>query len=119
VAGDGTGRAVLRLTDCSLLVPPRVGPAGRTRYAMLETLRAYAAGLLAEADDDGKATAALAAYAAKLAAEASQGLQTGTTEMASLRHLDAEDATVSRALTWAMDHDPDTALRLALALEPW
>jgi predicted ATPase/DNA-binding CsgD family transcriptional regulator len=119
VAGDGAGQAVLRLTDCSLLVPPTVGPDGRTRYAMLETLRAYAAGLLAEADDDGEATAALAAYAAKLAAEASEGLQTGTTEMASLRHLDAEDATVSRALAWAMDHDPGTALRLALALEPW
>jgi DNA-binding CsgD family transcriptional regulator len=39
--------------------------------------------------------------------------------MASLRHLDAEDATVSRALAWAMDHDSGTALRLALALEPW
>jgi predicted ATPase/DNA-binding CsgD family transcriptional regulator len=119
VAGEGAGRAVLRLTDCSLLVPPRVGPDGRTRYAMLETLRAYAAGLLAEADDEGEVTAALAAYAAKLAEEASQGLHTGTTEMASLRHLDAEDATVSRALAWAMDHDSGTALRLALALEPW
>ena len=39
--------------------------------------------------------------------------------MASLRHFDAEDATVSCALAWAMDHDPGTALRLALALEPW
>ncbi len=119
VAGDGAGRAVLRLTDCSLLIPPRVCPDGRTRYAMLETLRVYAAGLLAESGEDGDVTAALAAYAATLAAEASQGLQTGTTEMASLRHLDAEDATVSRALAWAMDHDPGTALRLALSLEPW
>jgi DNA-binding CsgD family transcriptional regulator len=40
-------------------------------------------------------------------------------EVASLRHLDAEDATVSHALIWAMDHDPGVALRLALALEPW
>jgi predicted ATPase/DNA-binding CsgD family transcriptional regulator len=119
VAGDGAGRAVLRLADCSLLVPPRVDPDGRTRYAMLETLRAYAAGLLAGAGEDGEAGAALAAYAAKLAAEASVGLQAGTTEVASLRQLDAEDATVSRALAWAMDHDPGAALRLALALEPW
>jgi hypothetical protein len=36
---DRARRAVPRLTDCSLLVPPRVGPDGRTRYAMLETLR--------------------------------------------------------------------------------
>ena len=47
VAGPGAGPAVLRLVDCSLLVPPRDGPDGRWRYAMLETLRAYGAGLLA------------------------------------------------------------------------
>jgi predicted ATPase/DNA-binding CsgD family transcriptional regulator len=119
VAGAGAGRAVLRLVDCSLLVPPRVDPDGRTRYAMLETLRAYAAGLLAEAGEDGGAAAALGAYAADMATEASAGLHTRTMEVASLRQLDAEDATVSRALAWAMDHDPGAALRLALALEPW
>jgi predicted ATPase/DNA-binding CsgD family transcriptional regulator len=119
VAGADAGRAVLRLVDCSLLVPPRVGPDGRTRYAMLETLRAYAARLLAEACEDGKAAAALGAYAGNVAAEAHIGLNTATMEVASLRHLDAEDATLSRALAWAMDHDPGTALRLALALQPW
>ena len=72
VAGVGAGRAVLRLVDCSLLVPPRVDPDGRTRYAMLETLRAYAARLLAEAGEDGEAIAALSAYAANVAAESSQ-----------------------------------------------
>ena len=110
---------MLRLVDCSLLVPPRVDPDGRTRYAMLETLRAYAAGLLAEAGEDGEAAAALSAYAKDVAGEAFIGLHTGTMEVASLRHLDAEDATLSRALIWAMDHDPGAALRLALALEPW
>ncbi len=119
VAGAGAGRAVLRLVDCSLLVPPRADPDCRTRYAMLETLRAYAARLLAAAGQDGEVTAALAGYAAQVAGEASIGLHTGTGEVASLRRLDAEDATVSRALAWAVDHDPGTALRLALALEPW
>jgi hypothetical protein len=38
---------VLRLVDCSLLVPPRAGPDGRSRYGMLETLQAYGTGLLA------------------------------------------------------------------------
>ena len=51
VAGPGAGPAVLRLVDCSLLVPPRAGPDGRSRYVMLETLRAYGAGLLAEAGE--------------------------------------------------------------------
>jgi predicted ATPase/DNA-binding CsgD family transcriptional regulator len=31
VAGAGTGPAVLRLVECSLLVPPRAGPDGRSR----------------------------------------------------------------------------------------
>ena len=49
VAGPGAGPAVLRLVDCSLLIPPQAGPDGRSRYVMLETLRAYGAGLLAGA----------------------------------------------------------------------
>ena len=47
VAGPVAGQTVPRLVDCSLLVPPRAGPDGRTRYTMLETLRAFGAGLLA------------------------------------------------------------------------
>jgi predicted ATPase len=42
VAGVGAAHAVLRLVDASLVVPPRLDLDGRTRYAMLETLRAYA-----------------------------------------------------------------------------
>ena len=41
VAGPGAGPAVPRLVDRSLLVPPQAGQDGRTRYVMLETLRAY------------------------------------------------------------------------------
>ena len=51
VAGPGAGPAVLHLVDCSLLSPPQAGPDGRSRYVMLETLRAYGAGLLAEAGE--------------------------------------------------------------------
>lgn len=119
VAGAGAAHAVLRLVDASLLVPPRLDPDGRTRYAMLETLRAYAARLLAEAGEVGQAMEALSDYAVDVAAECSSGLDAGTTELASLRRLDAEDGTMSRALAWAMAHDPGTALRLAQALRPW
>jgi predicted ATPase len=118
VAGPGARRAVPRLADCSLLVPPRVGPDGRTRYAMLETLRAYGTGLLASGGEDGEVTAALVEYAAEMAEEASAGLYTRTGEAASLRQLDAEDATLRHALAWAMEHDPPTALRLALSQAP-
>jgi DNA-binding CsgD family transcriptional regulator/tetratricopeptide (TPR) repeat protein len=118
VAGPGAGLAVPRLVDRSLLVPPRAGSDGRTRYAMLETLRAYGAGLLAEAGEDGDVTAALAGYAAEVAEQASVGLYTRTGEAASLRQLDAEDVTLRHALDWAMEHDPETAVRLALSQAP-
>jgi predicted ATPase/DNA-binding CsgD family transcriptional regulator len=118
VAGPGAGRAVPRLVDCSLLVPPRVGPDGRTRYAMLETLRAYGVALLAEDGEDGEVTAAMVEYAARMAEEASAGLYTRTGEAASLRQLDAEDVTLRHALAWAMEHDRPRAVRLALSQAP-
>jgi len=119
VAGPGTGAAVLRLVDCSLLSPPRPGPDGRARYLMLETLRAFAAARLAEADEQDAAGSALAAYALSVAEQAAVGLETSTGELAALRWLDAEDATVHEALSWALDHDSGTALRLAIALARW
>jgi predicted ATPase/DNA-binding CsgD family transcriptional regulator len=119
VAGPEAGRAVLRLVDCSLLLPPQAGPDGRSRYGMLETLRAFGAGLLAEAGEENKVAAALAAYAAELAGEAAQGLLTRSREADGLRHLDAEDATLRHALAWAADHNPDAALRLTLPLATW
>ena len=118
VAGPRAGRTVPRLVDCSLLVPPRVGPDGRTRYAMLETLRAYGLALLAEEGEHGEVTAAMVEYAAGVAEEASAGLYTRTAEADSLRRLDAEDVTLRHALAWAMEHDPPTALRLALSQAP-
>ena len=60
VAGPGAGPAVLHLVDCSLLVPPRPGPDGNSRYAMLETLRGYGARLLAGSGEQDDAAAALA-----------------------------------------------------------
>ena len=54
VAGQGAAEGVLRLVECSLLVPPRPGPDGRMRYAMLETLRGFGAGLLAEAGEQAR-----------------------------------------------------------------
>jgi len=119
VAGVGARRPVLRLVDCSLLAPPRVDADGRSRYLMLETLRAYGAGLLAEAGEEGQAAAALAGYAVKVAEEAAAGLQTRDGELVGIRHLDAENVTLRHALAWAMEHDTGTALRLALAQAPW
>ena len=119
VAGEAAGPAVLRLVDCSLLTPPRDGPDGRSRYSMLETLRGYGAGRLAEAGEQDQAAAALAGYALGVAEQATAGLQTRTGEPEAARWLDAEDATTRQVLAWAMDHDPQVALRLAIALGWW
>ena len=119
LAGKGAEPAVLHLVDCSLLVPPRTDPDGRSRYGMLETLRAYASEQLAEAGEDAGAAAALARWALGVAQEAAAGLQTTSGELAAARWLDAEDATMSQVLAWAMDHDAVVAVRLAVALAPW
>ena len=119
VAGAGAAAAVLHLVDCSLVVPPRAGPDGRSRYVLLETLRAYGARLLAEAGEQDEAAAALAGYALRVAEKAAGGLHTTTEEAAAVHRLDAEDTTMRLALAWAMEHDPATGLRLAVALAPW
>ena len=119
VAGAGAASAVLRLVDCSLLVPPRAGADGRARYVMLETLRAYGARLLAQFGEQLAVAAALAGWALGVAEEAAAGLQTGAAEVAAAGRLDAEDATMRQVLAWATDHDADVALRLAVALAPW
>jgi len=119
VAGADAGLAVLRLVECSLLVPPRAGPDGRPRYVMLETLRAYGARLRDQAGEQDAVSAALAGYALRVAEEASAGLQTSAGEVAAARRLDAEDPTMRQVLAWAVDHDPAVALRLAVALGWW
>jgi non-specific serine/threonine protein kinase len=119
VAGQDAGPAVLRLVDCSLLVPPRAGPDGRARYVMLETLGAYAAGLLAAVGEQDQAAAALAGWALETAEQAAAGLWSTAGEAAAARWLDAEDATTRQALAWAMDRDREVALRLADALGWW
>jgi predicted ATPase len=119
VAGSAAGPVVLYLVDCSLLVPPRPGPDGRARYAMLETLRAYGLERLAGAGEQPGVAAALAEHALQVAEQAAVGMRTGGGELGAARWLDAENAATQLALDWALEHDPAAALRLAIALAPW
>ena len=119
VAGAAAEPAVLHLVDCSLLVPPQAGPDGRARYAMLETLRAFGLDRLTEAGEQPEATASLARYAVTVAEQAAAKMEASSGEVAAARWLDAEDTAVHQALTWALEHDTPTALRLAVALAPW
>ena len=121
VAGPDAGPIVLRLVDRSLVTPPRPGPDKRMRYAMLETLRVYARDQLASAgeEEEEAATAGVVGFALSVAEAAWAGLQTSDSEVDALRLLDAEDATVNWALSWALERSPDDALRIASALGPW
>jgi len=119
VAGTAAGPVVLRLVDCSLLAPPRAGPDDRARYLMMDTLRAYGAGRLADAGERSEADAALARYALQITEQCAAAMQASAGELAAAQCLDAEDATVHQALARALEHNPDTALRLAIALAPW
>jgi non-specific serine/threonine protein kinase len=119
VIGAEAGAAVVHLVDCSLLTPPRPGPDGRSRYAMLETIRAYGRERLAEAGEAHSTAATLTRYALTTAEVAAAGLKTGTGELAAARRLDAEASIVEQALAWSLEHDHGTAPRLAAALAPW
>ncbi len=118
VAGPDTEPAVLHLVDCSLLSPPRPGLDDRPRYLMPETVRVFGAGRLHESAERAEADAALAGYALSVAERAAEGRRTPA-EPAAVRLLDAEDATIQQAVTWALAHDPDTALRLAVTVAEW
>jgi predicted ATPase/DNA-binding CsgD family transcriptional regulator len=119
VAGSGAGQAVLRLVDCSLLVPPVTGPDGRSRYLMLQTLRSYGLTQLREAGEEHDAAAALAVRALEVAEQAAAQMAVRSGEKPAALWLDAEDAVVHQGLAWALDHDPPAALRLGAALAQW
>jgi predicted ATPase/DNA-binding CsgD family transcriptional regulator len=119
VAGEDAGPAVLRLVDCSLLAPPRVGPDGRSRYLMLETLRGYGLDRLEDAGELQQARASMARYAVGVVDQASAGMAATSGELAAVRWLDAEEAITRHALVWALEHEHAAALRLAVGLAPW
>ncbi len=118
VAGAGSEPAVLHLVDCSLLSPPRPGLDGQTRYLMAETVRMFGTTRLAEAGEQDEAAAGLARHALAVAEQAAADTRTRE-EVSALRRLDAEDAALIQAVRWALEHDQDTALRLAVALAKW
>ncbi len=118
VAGPGTEPAILHLVDCSLLSPPRPGLDGRARYLMPGTVRAFGAARLDEDAERASADVALAGYALSVPDCCAVGRRT-LDAPAAARRLDAEDATIQQAVTWALEHDPDTALRLGVAMAKW
>jgi predicted ATPase/DNA-binding CsgD family transcriptional regulator len=117
--GAGVRVAVLQLVDWSLLCPPQQCPDGRARYLMLQTLRSYGLERVAARGEYHEVASRLASYSVTMAEQAATGLRSPGSELAAAQQLEAEDATLQQSLAWAQDNEPETALRLAVALAPW
>ena len=105
---------VSSLLDKSLLRQEE-GPEGEPRFVMLETIHEYARERL-EASGEAEETRRLhAEYFLALAEEAEPELS-GADQLAYLERLEAEHDNFRAALTWSLDKEPETALRLASAL---
>ena len=107
VAGPGAGPAVLRLVDCSLLVPPRTGPGWPVPVrdaGDAARLRGRAAGR-----GRGAGRRPPPRWPGRRwgwPSRPRRGCRPVEGEVAAARWLDAEDATMRQVLAWAMEHDP-------------
>jgi DNA-binding SARP family transcriptional activator len=111
VAGDGGLLGLARLVETSLVeAAPEQG-----RYRMLEPIRQFA---LTAPDDTGAHVDAHAGHALFICelAEAADATQRGSGQKEALDRLDANLDNLRAALTWSIEHDPQLALRLVIAL---
>jgi predicted ATPase len=113
-AGDVLG-TIGALVDKSLLEVAEEPP-GRSRYRMLETVRAYCAERLEAAGETRAIAAAHAEYFTEFAETADPLLRTGE-QLTWLAALNTDNGNLLAALRWAIDAGPpELAVRLAAAL---
>jgi DNA-binding CsgD family transcriptional regulator len=90
-------------------------PAGEPRFSLLETVREFALEQLAISGEESAARSAHAAYYLDFMTQAEPRLWTAAST-ALLDEIETEHDNLRAALTWAIEHQPETALRLAGAL---
>jgi hypothetical protein len=78
-AGPDAGRVLSRLVRRSMLGAPRPGLDGQSRYAMLETLRAFGQERLAETGGDQAVRSAVAVWTVSQAEDTATGFHSGAT----------------------------------------
>jgi predicted ATPase/DNA-binding CsgD family transcriptional regulator len=118
VAGAGSEALVLRLVRCSLLTAPRPGADGRSRYRMLETVRAFS---LARLDEEGGSHQAQMAMAKWMLHETERIAQSfdGPDDGQAGRWGDAEHDNLREAWRFLHEAGRRDALRFAIAMAPW
>jgi predicted ATPase len=102
------------LLDKSLL-RRRTGPLGEERYWMLETIREFALGRLEKAGETDVLGRRHAEYFLELGETANLSAESEGPERPEI--VRAEQDNFRAAIDWAIDHDPELAFRLAIALE--
>jgi DNA-binding NarL/FixJ family response regulator len=103
-----------RLADKSVLIAEK-GDAGLARFRLLETLRQYGYERLVEAGEVESIERSHCDYYFALSEAADTGMH-GAGQAAWLERLDEEHDNLGRALSWCVEHDAQSALRLAAAL---
>ena len=111
VPGSSAVDVIGRLADRSML-SVETAEDGTTRYRLLDSIRAFAAGRLEVAGQVDDAGAAHAAWFAQ-AAERCAATVRGRAQPDCLALVRAERANIDSALAWAAAHDPELGLRLA------
>jgi predicted ATPase/DNA-binding SARP family transcriptional activator len=115
IAGMAAEAALERLAEQSLITLAE-GPCGERRFALLETIREYAAERLAAAGEAEEVAGHHAAYFLALAERAEPFLG-GTAQPVWLDRLEGELGNLRAALGWLLDRgDRERALRLAGSL---
>ena len=102
---------VSSLLDKSLLRQEE-GLEGQPRFVMLETIHEYARERL-EASGEAEETRRLHAEYFLALAEGAEPELTGSDQLACLERLESEHDNMRAALTWSLEKEPETALRLA------
>src|SRR5829696_7639284 len=105
---------VSSLLDKSLLRQEE-GPEGEPRFVMLETIHEFARERLQASGEGEEVRRVHAEYFLGLAEGAEPELR-GAQQLACLERLEAEHDNMRAALTWSLENEPETALRLAGAL---
>jgi non-specific serine/threonine protein kinase len=105
---------ITSLVDKSLLIP-QTGLGGTRRFRMLDTVREYAAAVLADTGTADEVNLCHAEFFLELAETASPHLKSSDSPKW-LRRLENEHDNIRAALRWTLNNAPEIAARLAAAI---